>query len=552
MSAQIYVGKNVSVKIQKPVLEEVFGKLTDLYDFKTIENGSTTHKASDQENSSEPAPTDGGWTELANAEYDNIELSDNNRHSLTTATSGNYALILLRFLCVIAEADVKKIILTFEGYGTAPGGNGVTIKIWNHVSSAWENAQSGTGSGDEEIVIAVTSNLGNYIDGNGFIYLLARTTNTDNGTTNAVLYCDYVKCFVTQAKFTVAHTPISDRDLDGVANETAHVTVKKDGTELTVNSVNDSTGAVELASGDFVETDNVTCSYRYDVDPYVAQELTIEPSQEIQGIDSLGSDEIQLWARLLKEFNGTIREVFRSKGQITRLRPVGKMYDPFSTYDTGTLWTTLVGTPDIHTFDGEQTLRIRDDGGQQEKTKTKTKWKDVEVQARIYAEGNPYGTSRTLIYVRDYLFEMQHSDGWVQIRRNDGLDYPNCTLLAKSANSIVPMDQWSNIRMSVHGSRIRFWANGSLALDIRDEAETEEMETVLEIYARTTYFDWTEMKEVEPDDDYGMIITWDDGSQVRKIGFDELIFPSGSLPVPKNEPQFVETPFQAQSGVVIS
>ena len=552
MSAQIYVGKNVSVKIQKPVLEEVFGKLTDFYDFKTIENGSTTHKASDQENSSEPAPADGGWTELANAEYDNIELSDDSRHSLTTTTSGNHALMLFKFLCAIAEADVKNIILTFEGYGTAPGGNGVTIKIWNHVTSAWENAQAGTGSGDEEIVITVTSNIGNYIDGNGFIYLLARTTYTDNGTTNAVLYCDYVKCFVTQAKFTVAHTPISDRDLDGVANEVAHVTVKKNGTEVIVSTVSDASGAIELASGDFIETDNVTCSYRYDVDPYVSQELRIEPSEEIEGIDGLGSDEIQLWALLRKEFNGTIREVFRNKSQITRLRPLGKMHDPFEAYDTGTLWTTLVGTPDIFTFDGEQTLRIRDDEGQQEKTKTKTKWKDVEVEARIYAEGNPYGTSRTFIYLRDYMFEMQHFDGWVQIRRNDAVDYPNCTLLAKSANSIVPMDQWNNIRMSVHGSRIRFWANGSLALDIRDEAETEEMETVLEIYARTTYFDWIEIKEVEHDDDYGMIISWDDGSQVRKIGLDNIVLPSSSLAVPKNEPQFVETPFQAKSGVVIS
>jgi len=552
VSAQIYVGKNVSVKIQKPVLEEVFGKLTDLYDFKIIENGSTTHKASDQENSSEPAPTDGGWTELANAEYDNIELSDDNRHSISTTTSGNYALMLFRFLCAIAEADAKKIILTFEGYGTAPGGNGVTIKIWNHVSTAWESAQAGVGSGDEEIVITVTSNIGNYIDGSGFIYLLARTTNTDNGTTNAVLYCDYVRCFVTQAKFTVAHTPISDRDLDGVANEVAHVTVKKNGTEVTVSTVNDTSGAIELASGDFVETDDVTCSYRHDVDPYTAQELRIEPNQEIQGMDGLGSDEIQLWALLRKEFNGTIREVFRSKSQINRLRPLRKMHDPFTTYDTDTLWTTLVGTPDIFTYDGEQTLRIQDDGGQQEKTKTKPKWKDVEVEARIYADGNPYGTSRTLICLRDYMSEMQHFDGWVQIRRNDGVDYPNCTLLAKSANSIVPMDQWNNIRMSVHGSRIRFWANGSLALDIRDEAETEEMETVLEIYARPTYFDWIEIKEVEADDDYGVIITWDDGSQVRKIGFDKLIFPSGSLPVPKNEPQFIETPFQAKNGVLIS
>ena len=555
MSAQIYVGKNVSVKIQKPVLEEVFGKLTDIYDFKAINNGSSTHKASDQESSSEPSPSAGGWTELANAEYDNIERSNDSRHSFSTTTSGNYALMLLRFLCAIAEADVKKIILTFEGYGTAPGGNGVTIKVWNHVSSGWENAQAGTGDGDEEIVVTVTSNIGNYIDGSGFIYLLARTTNTDNGTTNAVLYCDYVKCFVTQLKFTVAHTPISDRDLDGVANEAAHVTVKKNETEVTVSTVNDSTGQVDLASGDFVESDNVTCSYRYDVDPYKAQEIRIEPSKEIQGVDALGSNEIQLWALLRKEFNGTIREVFQSKAQLSRIRPLpNRLGDQFDAYDTATLWTTVTGTPDIYIHDNEQTLRLREEAGMQhERTKTKVKWKDTEVEARIYPEGNLYDTSRTLIYLRDYIFEIYHFDGWFQIRRNDvPADYSACTIIAKSANDLVKMDAWYRIRMSVHGSRLRFWANGSLALDVRDEAETEEMETVLAVYARPTYFDWVEVKEVEPDDDYGMIVTWDDGSQVRKIGFDKLIFPSGSLSVPKNEPQFVETPFQAKAGVVIS
>ena len=557
MSAQIYVGKNVSIKIQKPVLEEVFGKLADIYDFKTIENGSATHKASDQENSSEPSPADAGWTELANAEYDNIELSDDNRHSFATTTTGNYALMLFRFLCAIAEADVEKIILTFEGYGTAPAGDGVTIKVWNHVSSGWQKAQAGTGSGDEEIVITMPADtLTEYIDDSGFIYLLARTTNTDNGTTNAVLYCDYVKCFVTQAKFTVADTPISDRDMDGVANEVAHVTVKKNGTELTVSTVNDTSGAIELASGDFVDTDNITCSYRYDVDPYVAQELRIEPSREIQGIDGLGSDEIQLWALLRKEFNGMIREVFKNKSQLTRTCPVGAIYDPFNAYDTGTVWTTVAGTPDIFTYDNEQTLRLREDEAEHEETKTKVKWKDVEVKARIYPEDNPYGSSRTLIYLRDYLFELYHWDSgesYVQIHRNDVPgDYTACTLLAKSANGIIPMNQWNIIRMSVHGSRIRFWANGSLALDIHDEAEIEEMETVLAVYARPTYFDWVEIKEVEPDDDYGIVITWDDGSQVRKIGLDKIVFPSGSLPVPKNEPQFVETPFQAKSGVVIS
>jgi len=309
----VYVGKDVAITVQKPMEEDVTFKLLESLYFLGVQNGSTTHKACGQEAASEPSPGDAGWTELADAEYDKVWTSDDDRHSLTTTTNGNYALMLFRFKTGIDEADAKKIKLTFEGYGTAPGGNGVTVKVWNHVTSAWENAQSGTGGGDEELVITLTSNLSDYIDGSGFIYLLARTTDADDGVNHATLYCDVAKCLVTKAKFTVYKTPISDRDLDGVAedgvaDEAAHVTVTKNGAEVTVSSVDDSTGLVTLASGDFDEGDEILCSYRYDVAPYVAQEIRIEPSREIQGIDGLGSEEIQLWALLQKEFTGSIRE----------------------------------------------------------------------------------------------------------------------------------------------------------------------------------------------------------------------------------------------------
>ena len=40
--------------------------------------------------------------------------------------------MLFRFKVESREKTVKKIVLSFEGYGTAPGGNGVTVKVWNH------------------------------------------------------------------------------------------------------------------------------------------------------------------------------------------------------------------------------------------------------------------------------------------------------------------------------------------------------------------------------------------------------------------------------------
>jgi hypothetical protein len=87
-------------------------------------------------------------------------------------------------------------VLSFEGYGTAPVGNGITVKVWNHVASAWQQAQIGTGSGDETVTITLSANWPDFIDADGYVWLLARTTNPSNGSTPAVLYCDFVQCTI--------------------------------------------------------------------------------------------------------------------------------------------------------------------------------------------------------------------------------------------------------------------------------------------------------------------------------------------------------------------
>ena len=45
-----------------------------------------------------------------------------------------------------------------------------------------------------------------------------------------------------------------------------------------------------------------------DMGAFVAQEVSLEPRQDVQGIDALGSDTIQEWAAGLKTFGGQIRE----------------------------------------------------------------------------------------------------------------------------------------------------------------------------------------------------------------------------------------------------
>jgi len=112
-------------------------------------------------------------------------------------------------------------------------------------------------------------------------------------------------------KVTLNNGPISDRDQDGVADEVAHVSVVDgSGNPITPTAVNDTTKEVTFGAGDAGKTVYIT--YRYDLAPYYAQELTLEPKQTIEGIDALGSDTVQLWAALLKEFSGSIKEVLKN------------------------------------------------------------------------------------------------------------------------------------------------------------------------------------------------------------------------------------------------
>jgi len=173
------------------------------------------HKAFQAGASTELVPGNAAWTELTNTEYQGIWYSDDTRYSKSTSVNLEYAMMLLRFKVESREKTVKKTVLAFEGYGTAPEGNGVTIKVWNHVASAWQQAQSGTGGADETITITLTSSITDYIDDNGYVWLLARTTNPSNGTIAAILYCDYVACTVTVNGITYLDI-VSFRDVDRV------------------------------------------------------------------------------------------------------------------------------------------------------------------------------------------------------------------------------------------------------------------------------------------------------------------------------------------------
>ena len=156
-----------------------------------------SHKAFQTGALTEPIPSRSSWAELSSVDYEKIWYSDDNRYSKSHNINDEYPLMLFRFKIDSREKTVKQIALAFEGYGSAPAGNGVTVKVWNHVAQAWQHAQTGTGGADETITITIISNLTDYVDDDDYVWLLARTTNPSDGTNPAILYCDYVNCSVT-------------------------------------------------------------------------------------------------------------------------------------------------------------------------------------------------------------------------------------------------------------------------------------------------------------------------------------------------------------------
>jgi hypothetical protein len=185
-----------------------------VYDFFNTGPPTQMHKA--YGGNSEASPYASGWTELSNEQYQQLWYSDDDRCQVSYGGDGEYAVMLFRFRVESRAKTVKKIVLGFEGYGTAPSGDGVAVKVWNHAADAWQNTQTGGAGGtDEAITITLVSNLAEYVDADGCVWFLARTLNASDGSTPAMLFCDYVHCAVTVNGVTYCDV-VGFRDLDRV------------------------------------------------------------------------------------------------------------------------------------------------------------------------------------------------------------------------------------------------------------------------------------------------------------------------------------------------
>jgi hypothetical protein len=197
-------------EIIRVVRQKRFNPNETLYDFCGL-GLAGPHDAFQAASATELTPSSASWTEFTAIQYENLWYSDDSRVSKSTSVNLEHAMMLFKIkleTCKYGphENSLNKIVLSFEGYGTAPVGSGVTIKVWNHITSSWEHVQTGSGSSDETVTITLTTELPDFVEmdssGVGYIYLLARTTNPSDGVTPAVLYCDYVKCTLTVLSLT--------------------------------------------------------------------------------------------------------------------------------------------------------------------------------------------------------------------------------------------------------------------------------------------------------------------------------------------------------------
>ncbi|MCJ7763190.1 hypothetical protein MUP38_07040 [Candidatus Bathyarchaeota archaeon] len=185
-----------------------------IYNFDGLGYYSTTHKAYEGADATELAPNSTVWTELSVADYQHFWTSNNDRHTKSTTSNTKYSQFLFSFKVgknttstTISELEareqcLKKLVLTFEGYGTGaqpgltpPPTPGITFKIWDHSTSAWTHTQTGTSSAvDEVTTITLTADLINHVDANGYLHVLVRSTYPSNGSDPSSITGDFVEC----------------------------------------------------------------------------------------------------------------------------------------------------------------------------------------------------------------------------------------------------------------------------------------------------------------------------------------------------------------------
>jgi hypothetical protein len=165
---------------------------TVTYDFNGTTFPSSTHVARYDVDDAELEPAtdfDTTGSEFSNESYNAIYSSDDIR-AACTATLLNISQHIFRFKVDISEVPITQLTVSWEGYTTVILNSGVSI--WD--GSSWE-AVSGVALIESTVSKVYTTNVGNYIDDNGYLFLMA------NGGAASTIYTDYVKLEVTYTPY---------------------------------------------------------------------------------------------------------------------------------------------------------------------------------------------------------------------------------------------------------------------------------------------------------------------------------------------------------------
>jgi len=352
-----------------------------------------------------------------------------------------------------------------------------------------------------------------------------------------------------QAVFTVTNKPISDRDLDGVADEIEHVTVYVNGSEVNVSAVDDSEGQVTLASAP-AQGSRVIIECRYDTTPNIAQEITLEPRQVTEGIDGLGSDVIQQWAVLLKEISGKIKETYKM-GSKLHLERVTK--NKYASLYSQQFWVAgalddFQGDTGNFSVDNEELLVANNNGstiGVKNSVLTVFRNGIVKCKMKYYTGSGDAGwifrwDGTTQNYYRAYVSGLKK----LKIDRvKDG----NSTNLLESDVLTLPGTMFP-VEVKFVEEKIIVDVNGNVFTVIdSNPLLISGMPGFYAYFGQNHRFDNFEIwKETSPHE-YGMIVKWDQGGSIVRVGLDKVVFLEGSVPSPKNRPTFIVTPFKAQT-----
>jgi len=348
---------------------------------------------------------------------------------------------------------------------------------------------------------------------------------------------------------TLDNVPISDLNQNGVANEVAHVViVDASGNPITPASVVDLTGVVTFNSGDAAKP--VYLTHRFDMTPYLAQELSIDPKQRVEGIDGLGSDTVQAWALLLKEIGGSIKEAFKPGEieQITRFKLSNDIYESFDLNANN--WEAEVGSWSISnkTYMGYSGTGIG-----------RTLLKDVNVKDLfadflVKHQSGSYDVGFIFRYQNSnnfYVFGINQNTDIVFLKKMVGGSYQ----LIQQYSTPIESNTYYNLKIIVKNNKFRCYFNSNLIFIVTDNSLTSPGKIGFYLNNVYTQGNFDEFKLKSPPlrgINYGLIVSWDQGGSAVKVGLDGVVFPEGSIPSPKNAPVFITTPFKAQSAKTIS